>query len=614
MTVKVELDDAKPRIIIHAEFRFKELCKSIPGSHWDPKTGYWNIPLSWSGCLALRSTFRDELEIGPGLLAWAQSELDQRVAPANLLRSALEFPGNPDMYPYQRAGAEFLAIARQALLADEPGTGKTITAIGGLKALQGRGEAIFPALIVTPNTIKKNWQREFAKWWPGVNVQVVTGSAIQRRKQFELLIHPIGTEPTPDIIVMNWESLRSHSRLAPYGSIALVRCEDCGGTDSSVTVARCEVHLRELNQIDFKTVIIDEAHRAKNPASKQTRALWSAAGDAEIRWALTGTPLANDATDLWAILHFLRPDEWPTKTKWIDRMVDVMMNAFGGIMVLGVKPDMKDEFYAALNPRMRRMIKKVVLPWLPEIVNERRDVEMPPKQAKAYRQMRDNMITELENGQILTSASVLSQTKRLLQFSSSYAELEEIEKVDPETGEITTKTKVHLSEPSGKLDALMDDIKNGDFGEESVAVSAVSSQVINLLSARLTKEKIPHGLITGAQTEWERQVSMDEFQAGKTKWILFTAQAGGVGVTLTAARYLVRLERPYSLIDDKQVNDRVHRIGSEIHDSIIIMDYTTDSEVEERVREILDTKTDNFEEIVQDKKQLLALLKGGGAK
>jgi superfamily II DNA/RNA helicase len=90
--------------------------------------------------------------------------------------------------------------------------------------------------------------------------------------------------------------------------------------------------------------------------------------------------------------------------------------------------------------------------------------------------------------------------------------------------------KITLSDPSCKVDALMDDIKNGDYEGDSVAVCAVSRQLIELLSARLTKEGIAHGLITGAQTEDERQKSIDDFQSGKTKWILFTAAAGGVGV------------------------------------------------------------------------------------
>jgi SNF2 family DNA or RNA helicase len=592
--VNVELDELGKNVIIHTEWRFKELCKSIPGSKWDPKEQQWRVPTSWATCLALRSTFRDDLVIGPRLAEWAGQEVATRISPANELREleVIEDGFNEDLFPHQRAGVKFLAVARRALLADEPGLGKTAQAIRALKELQDRGEDVFPALIVCPNTLKKNWKREFERWWPGVDVEVIKGSATQRRKIFE---------ESADVYVINWESLRSHSRLSGYGSIALAKCTECGGHDDRVSENRCEVHLRELNHIDFKAVIADEIHRSKEPKSKQTRALWAATGDADIRFALTGTPIANNVLDMWSILHWLSPDEWPSKTRWIDRMINTMMNAFGGMMVLGVKPHMEQEFYAAINPRMRRMLKKKVLPWLPEMMFERKDVEMSTKQKKAYDQMRDLMIAELEDGESVTAPSPLTQTIRLLQFASSFAEMS----VDETTGE----SKVTLVGPSCKVDAVMDDIKNGDFGDDSVAVCAVSRQLIDLLSAEMTKEKIPHGLITGAQSEDERQQAVDDFQSGKIKWILFTAQAGGVGITLTAARRLIMLQRPWSLVDHKQALDRVHRIGSEIHDSIMISDYVTEGTIEERVIQVLETKADNFEQIVRDKAQLLSLLK-----
>jgi len=602
VAVYVELEGE--HIIISAEWRLKEVCRALPGSKWDADKNVWRIPVSWTGCLSLRSTFGEQLQIGPALGQWAKDEKANRIDPCNSLRELEQADfGDKDLFPHQRAGVEFLSKARRALLADEPGLGKTAQAIRSLKRLHDLGEAVFPALIVCPNTLKSNWEREFARWWPEVDVRVVKGSATQRRKMFE---------DNAQVYITNWESLRSHSRLQSYGSIALARCAECGGHDTKITLTRCEVHKRELNNIDFKSVVADEIHRSKDPKSKQTRALWAASGDADIRFALTGTPIANTVVDLWPILHWLDEKEWPSKTKWLDRYVNTMLNAFGGMMILGLKPAMESEFYAGIYPRMRRMLKARVLPWLPKVINDRRDVEMGAKQEKAYKQMLDNMIAELEKtseerfqeafeqgeSEIVVAPNPLTQTMRLLQFSSSYGVMEIID----------GKEKMLLSDPSCKVDALIDDVKSGDFGEDSVAVCAVSRQLIELLSARLTKEKIPHGLITGAQSGDERQRAIDDFQSGKTKWILFTAQAGGVGVTLTAARRLVMLQRPWSLVDYRQALDRVHRIGSEIHDSILITDYVTEGTIEERVIEALDAKSENFEQIVRDKAKLLALL------
>jgi SNF2 family DNA or RNA helicase len=591
VAVSVDIDAQGEHILISADWRYKELCKSLPGASWSASEQVWRVPLSWTTCLALRSTFRSDLEIKPTLGAWAANQLETRITPANNLRELETYEGDEVLFPHQRAGVAFLATAKRALLADEPGLGKTAQAIRALKALNDKQEEVFPILIVCPNTLKNNWAREFARWWPDVTTQVIKGSAVQRKKQFE--------QPA-QVFIINWESLRSHSRLSPYGSISLTRCRACGGQDEKISENRCEVHLRELNNFKFKAVIADEIHRSKDPKSKQSRALWSASGNAEIRFALTGTPIANNVVDLWSILHWISPKDWPSKTKWIDRMVDVMLNAFGGMMVLGVKPQMQDEFYNSVNPYMRRMLKKVVLPNLPPVLKERRDVEMSTKQKKAYEQMRDLMISELESGDTLAAPSVLTQTIRLLQFASSYATIA--------VNETTGEPRAVLDAPSCKIDALMDDIENGDFGDDAVAVSAVSKQLINLLSAELTKKKIAHGLITGDQDEDERQKAIDDFQSGAIKWILFTAQAGGVGITLTAARRLIMLQRPWSLVDYKQVLDRVHRIGSEIHDSIVITDYVTEGTIEERVIQVLETKADNFEQIVRDKDQLLKLL------
>ena len=279
MLAELNLDNGK--IACRTEYRQKELIKLIPGAKWNPEDEIWYAPLTWSTCLALRAVFGLELTIGPELNAWA-AEYKARVHdPAMALRDALDAPGDPDLFPHQRADVAFLATVRRGLLGSEMGVGKTAAAIRTLVELSRRGENPFPALVVSPNSVKPAWKREFEHWWPGVTVQVVSGTAAQRRKQLETKAH---------VYVMNYEALRSHSRIAGYGSIALRRCIDCGGEDARVTVTRCQAHNRELNAIKFRTVIADEAHRIKDPTSQQTRALKAAADDAPFRFPMTGTP------------------------------------------------------------------------------------------------------------------------------------------------------------------------------------------------------------------------------------------------------------------------------------------------------------------------------------
>lgn len=595
MTVTAELD-ASGVIWLETEWRHKDQVRGIPGASWNREREQWHVPVSWSACLALRSTFQHELVIGDALHEWAVNEKTNRIDPCLQLRELTDWEGDPVLFGWQRSGAEFIARGRQVLIADDPGAGKTATTIRGLAKLTAEGTNVFPIMVTCPNSMKRTWQREFERWWPGIECSIVKGSKSQRLKALEKPAH---------VYILNWEGLRSHSRLAPFGSIALRRCKAHGGEDPKVTENTCQVHPRELNAFKFGAVVADEIHRAKDPKSQQTRALWAATGDAEIRVALTGTPIASDVTDLWSILHWLAPHEWPGKSRWLDRFVDTMMNAWGGMMVIGIKSTMYNEFYATLNPRMRRMPEELVLSHLPPLIYQRHECEMSAKQAKAYKQMKDEMIAQLEEG-FLTVDSPLTQTTRLLQLASSFATVEHVEVATPEGG-TRMRQKVTLSDPSCKIDTFMDDIP--DFGDQQVAVMAVSRQLIELLSARLTKNKIPHGLITGAQDEDERQRSMDDFQAGKLQFILFTAGAGGTGITLTAARYFCRLQRPWSLVDDKQTLRRVKRIGSERHKNIIVIDYVTEGTVDNKVVKALDEKGASFEEVVRDREALLRALK-----
>jgi SNF2 family DNA or RNA helicase len=588
MSVVAELED-DGQIYLDSEWRWKDIIKTIPGTRWDDKRGQWRLPVSWSACLAMRSSFKDQLEIGPKLTEWAVHERQFRVDPCMWLRTQLDAEGDPSLFGWQRSGLKFIAAGRQVLIGDEMGSGKTATTIRGVAELMRQGEEVFPMLVVCPNSVKNTWQREFQMWWPGIEVEVIKGSMAKRRKQLKESAH---------VYVMNYEALRSHSRLAPYGSVSLKKCLDHGGEDPKVSENTCQVHLRELNRFKFRTVIADEAHRAKDPKSQQTRALWAAAGDAEFRVALTGTPIANDVTDLWPILHFLRPQEFSSKTRWMDRYLNTLLNAYNQTVVLGIKPEMYDEFYATLEPRFRRMPEELILSHLPPVL---------------YDQMKESMIAELEGSETLrvSKGGPMIRATRLLQFASSYAEAETIDDGVDEHGFPKSHQKVTLIDPSAKLDTFMDMIP--DFGENHVAVMAVSRQLIELLSARLEKAKIPHGLVTGRQSEDERTAHIDDFQAGKTKFILFTAAAGGTGITLTNARILVRLQRPYSLVDDRQALKRVKRIGSEKHENILVFDFVTAGTIDREVKKALDGKGVAFEEVVRDEKMLLELLKEDSA-
>ena len=120
MPVSVELSEAGDLIRIETEWRYKELCKSIPGASWNAKEQSRRVPLSWASCSALRSVFKADLQIGPRLAEWATNELASRVTPANELRDLEDYAGDEDLFPHQRAGVAIFTNNECASLCTSP--------------------------------------------------------------------------------------------------------------------------------------------------------------------------------------------------------------------------------------------------------------------------------------------------------------------------------------------------------------------------------------------------------------------------------------------------------------------------------------------------------------
>jgi len=212
------------------------------------------------------------------------------------------------LYPYQETGVRFLRVAESALLADEMGTGKTAQTIATLEA-----DDLYPALIVSPNTVKSVWLGEFAKWASHRRVRVAGSGTVAATKEAEAV-----RDGEADVLVVNWEALKALSRLAGFGSIHLHGCSECD-PNSTRRPSQCERQDKLLNLIPWKVVVADEVHRAKSPQAKQTRALWAVGDGVERRYALTGTPIANSPEDLWSVMRFVSPQEWPAKWAWLER-------------------------------------------------------------------------------------------------------------------------------------------------------------------------------------------------------------------------------------------------------------------------------------------------------
>lgn len=571
-------------IDVETKWLEKELIKQIPGSAFDGcGIREWCVPLSWASCVILRGVFGDTLEIDPELDAWAKNEIEARVGPASAIRKLTEpvdgmvrvAPNlDTESYPFQAVGSDFLVLARDALLGDDLGTGKTIQALTAIRKIQTNPESGYdpalPALVICPNAVKTHWEVEAHRWLPEATPYVVKGGAVGRRK----ILEAAHKDPTA-LVVVSIETVRLMSRLAPFGSIKLKRCLECDKKrGENIRTTLCEVHPKELNTFGFKTVVVDEAHRIGEPKSKQTRAMWAVMHGSTVtrRWALTGTSIMGHPGHLWSVMHGVSPNEYPTKSKFVDRYCLSAWNNFGGLDIVGIRPDTKEEFFKFFDPRFRRMPKELVLTQLPPKVRLTRYVQMTPKQAKAYAEISAKMMTEMEDGQLLVTTDSLVMNTRLVQFASSYAELVPSENENE-------LPRVLLKEPSPKLDEL-EELLDGELLGHQVAVCANSRQLIDMAAARLTKRKISFAMIVGGMSDWERDSNLAEFQSGGAQVMLFTTQAGGVGLTMTAADTLVRLQRSWSMVDEIQAEGRVYRIGSERHKSVSIIEIVTEGTVE----------------------------------
>lgn len=582
------------------DMRDRDRIKQLPGARY--KEGQWTVPLSWGAANQLRGVFGSELVVGEQLTAWSHKIFESYIGPNLELRKAVALPSEDpiisswrhdgktpkQLRPFQEAGVKFLTTARTAYLCDEMGAGKTAQAASSLRYLAESGNAPFPAAVVTKASLLFGTKKEFEEWLPGYKVQVVVGSAAQRRKLLE--------EPA-DVYIMTYGTVKAHSRLAPYGPIRLRRCVVCDKSlkdEKQFSQAKCESCKKELNLIPWKTVIVDECHMLQDPKAKQTRAVWALRGkEVENVFLLTGTPVTNNPGSMWSGLAMLEPEAFSNRGKFIERYVATRYNPFGGGLLLeGLEPAHKEEFFKIIDPYFRRMPKEAVLPFLPKKNYITRYCEMTSKQAKAYNQLKKKdkdsesgeSMAELEHG-ILIASDPLVRATRLSQLASGMLDFDE-------------NDQLKIVGPSNKVEGLMDLLE--DMGEDPLVVFAVSVDLLKLAMAECEKKKISYNFIFGDLTPDQVFKAEQDFQNGKVRVIFVSTSKGAEGLTLVRADTVCFMERPWSLTKSKQSEDRVHRIGSEIHDKINVVDLVAPNTIEEKRIRVLHEKGDRLEEVTRD--------------
>lgn len=387
-------------------------------------------------------------------------------------------------------------------------------------------------LIVAPKSVFSVWEYHFAEHCP--ELRVVTYDTKHKAASFDLAA-------LADVLIINYEALAKN--------------------------------LQELKRFEWLHVILDEAHRVKSRKAQQTQA--AKALPAEWKTLLTGTPITNKPDDLWSLLHYMYPKDYRSYWKHIGRYCATALNREGGYMeILG--PKNEKELQDKIAPYYCRRLKRIELPSLPDKYYSTISVTLEPKQRRAYNEMRREMISWVganEDQPVIAAVSVAKLT-RMEQFTAAYAE------IDPLSG------KVKLSEPSAKLDALMQLIE--DNPEQQIVVWSKFSQVIKLAAKRLEAHNISHAVLTGDTPQDRRGALIERFQAGETQVFLGTIRAGGVGVTLTAAWTEVFLDREWSPADNAQAEDRLHRNGQK--NAVHVIDIIARDSVDRRKGERLELK------------------------
>lgn len=574
-TVDINPRDPNGSILVTSPPRLGPLVKEVPGARLIPKTDTWKLPKTLNAVVQLYGQLGpDHLEFSDEVQDWIDQQKDVEAMNDDARGAAMdpsywaEYTG-PETYlkPYQMLAVWWLRTVGSAVLADDPGTGKTEMAAAWVTE--------WPLLVAVPNAVKRHWKRRLDAIHPDMVHVILHGTATQRRKQ--LAEYEEAAERRGALIV-SYHQLAIHSRLAPYGSL---------------TLSAEEKRDKELQGVGFKSLVADEAHRAFNPKTKWTRALWHLAENVEHRLVMTGTPAENSPLDMWSLLHAAAPEEWPARSKFQTYYCHTTYDYWGGVERIVLRDDRREEFHRLMATRLLRRTKDVVLPFLPAKQRIPREVELPPKLRKQYNELKKEMIS----GDITVYDPVVLHA-RLSQAASALLETTgnqyEIERKD---GTIDIVDEVVMTEPSPKVDDLMELLADLPAGTPA-GIFARSRQLLDLAATRLEREGFGIVKLVGGQKQVEMDYAIDAFNEGRAQFILVSLGAAAEGVSFTRGSDIVFLDESGSRRENIQAEDRFHGIGRGDQESDHLRIHTIRAldTIEERRRENLDEK----DELVAD--------------
>ncbi len=558
--------------------RLFELLEASPKSRF--------LELGSGEFLALTSTFRRQLDDLAGLSAPAAKgevrmhrlaalALDDLLEDAALdadhslremrerLRAAESFePTVPstlqaELRPYQVEGFAWLARLSRwgagACLADDMGLGKTVQTLAVLLDRAPEG----PAVVVAPTSVMANWIDEARRFAPTLNVTVYAGAASSRA---DLL-----ADAAPfDLFVTTYGVLQND--------------------------------IEELATVPWHTAVLDEAQAIKNPQAKRSRAAHRLPG--AFRVITTGTPIQNNLQDLYSLFNFANPGLLGSQ--------DQFRRNFALPIERDQDADAQSRLRRLIAPFMLRRLKATVLDDLPERTEITLHVTMSEEEASLYEALRRKAVEELEAARL--------ETPELAEGARRVQVLAHLTKLRQACCNPRLVMDGHAPE-SSKLATFAATLEELRAGHHKVLVFSQFVRHLRLVEEHLRSAGIAYQYLDGATPAKTRAKRIAAFQAGEGEVFLISLKAGGVGLNLTAADYVIHMDPWWNPAVEDQASDRAHRIGQTR--PVTIYRLVTEGTIEEQIVELHHRKRDLAEQLLEgadaagrlDAEELLELLR-----
>ncbi len=432
--------------------------------------------------------------------------------------------------PYQTEGFHFLAYLTAnrfgGVLADDMGLGKTLQTLVWIAWLRGEQQMQEPLLVICPKSVQDNWRSEVSRFFPQLTVEVWNRANAGKT----------GLEGTVDLLIIHYSQLRIHEEL--------------------------------LRKIEWGAVILDEAQAIKNPTSQNAQAACGL--KARHRLALTGTPIENRLLDLWSIFAFAMPGVLGTRaafTKNFDGRED---------------PLARRRLAARTRPFLLRRTKNEVARDLPDRVEEDLSIELEGTQAALYKAEVKRARAELlkaETSKQLDKLrfNILTSLLRLRQICC-HPRLLGLDATEAKKGR---KKAAESTNESAKVAALLELLEPLMEEGQKVLVFSQFVEMLAIIEAEIQERGWQSFKLTG-QTE-DRGALVNEFQTHTgAATFLISLKAGGFGLNLTAASYVVLFDPWWNPAVEAQAIDRTHRIGQK--QTVFAYRLIVKNSIEEKIR------------------------------